>query len=214
MRVLSSLGVAIALCAAMITPAVAAPVLLDTYTHTYGSKHGNVDPGGNDVLSPNHVTVSDQSKSRFFDSFDFAALTIGNTIQSLALTLDFNGAGPHGIFGWKEAWFVRIQGSDKAASNDDYFDLLIDSHSPQTFTISAATDTGSVNAFAASLAGGKFEFWFSEETWFANSFKLKSASLAVFGTPEVAAVPLPAGGFLLIGALGGLAALRRRKRQA
>ncbi len=35
-----------------------------------------------------------------------------------------------------------------------------------------------------------------------------------FGLVETAAVPVPAAGFLLIGALGGLAALRRRRRTA
>ena len=35
--------------------------------------------------------------------------------------------------------------------------------------------------------------------------------LMLYATPALPAVPVPAAGFLLIGALGGLAALRRRR---
>tara|TARA_R110002124_G_scaffold151060_3_gene317862 strand:- start:607 stop:1248 length:642 start_codon:yes stop_codon:yes gene_type:complete len=55
---------------------------------------------------------------------------------------------------------------------------------------------------AASLLGGSFSTWYIEDTAF--SFEL---------TP-VAAVPLPAGGLLLMGGLGGLALARRRKQRA
>ncbi|MDO9639504.1 MAG: VPLPA-CTERM sorting domain-containing protein [Pseudotabrizicola sp.] len=214
MRVLSSFGVAVALCAALLSPASAATVQLGSFTHNYGSNPGNVNPGGTDALSGNYVTVSDQSSGRFFDSFNFSALQIGATVESLALTLAFSGAGPNGLFGLAETWRVRVQGSNSGASFDDYFAVLRDPNSPQTFTLSAATDTGWINAFATSLLTGTLTFWFSEETLGADNFKLTSASLAVYGTPAPSVVPLPAGGFLLIGALGGLAALRRRKRQA
>ena len=58
----------------------------------------------------------------------------------------------------------------------------------------------------------------SKVTTYVNGFNGGAFSLlyvATNGNPsilKVAAVPLPAGGLLLIGAIGGLAALRRRKR--
>jgi hypothetical protein len=211
------------------TPAVLAPALLaaacaltplaapmaeaatlGVFTRDYGSAPGRVDPGGNDVLSPGYVTVSDQSTSRFFDSFDFSALS-ASSIDSLTLTLSFSGAGPsYFLFFPTEIWSVRIQGSTPAAATDDHFTTLSDALSPQTVTLSAATDGGGVNAFAQSLASGQLAFWFSESSLFADAFRLTSASLTVEGTPPPAPVPLPAGGLLLLGALGGLAARRRR----
>ena len=48
-----------------------------------------------------------------------------------------------------------------------------------------------------------------------NSFEMRSSRAAFeYANLQVAAVPLPAGGLLLIGAMGGLAALRRRKAAA
>jgi hypothetical protein len=48
-----------------------------------------------------------------------------------------------------------------------------------------------------------------------NSFEMRSSQAAFeYANLQVAAVPLPAGGLLLIGAMGGLAALRRRKAAA
>jgi hypothetical protein len=40
---------------------------------------------------------------------------------------------------------------------------------------------------------------------------LGSSNGTIFGNTDVAPVPLPAGGLLLIGAMGGLTVLRRRK---
>lgn len=67
-----------------------------------------------------------------------------------------------------------------------------------------------VNAFAQSVASESFAFWFSEFTPQTDKFKLASAELAVYGTAPTT-VPLPAGGLMLLGAVGGLTALRRRK---
>ena len=217
MRFLTSLGAVLALGAALAQPAAAAPVLLDSFTHNYGT--GAYDPSGSDALSAGHVTVSDQSAVRFSDSFSLASV-LGDSIDSLALTLTFSSAGPSGLSfacGYaslslsNECWAVRVQGANSSTQSDDYFATLFSALSPQTFVLSAATDTlGGVNAFATSLSTGTFAFLFSEQTILADKFNLSSAKLEVFGTP--AAVPLPAGGLLLIGALGGLAALRRKRR--
>ena len=215
MRLLPSLAAVLALAAALGQPAAAAPVLLDSFTHSYGT--GAYDPSGSDALSSGHVTVSDQSTVRFSDSFSLASV-LGDSIDSLALTLTFTSAGPSGFsfacglvsFSLSnECWKVRVQGANSSTQSDDYFATLFSALSPQTFTLSAATDTSSINAFATSLSTGSFAFWFSEQTVLADKFNLSSAKLEVFGTP--AAVPLPAGGLLLIGALGGLAALRRKR---
>lgn len=194
------------LAAALAAPAAEAATL-GVFTRDYGSGPGRIDPGGNDVLATGHVTVSDQSTSRFFDSFDFSSLTY-SSIDSLTLTLSFSGAGPS--FVPFEAWAVRVQGSNASSSSDDRFAALTDAASPQSVTLTLAADVLGVNAFAHSLATEQLTFWFSEFTPGADSFRLVSASLTVSGTP--AAVPLPAAGGLLLGALGGLAVLRRRRR--
>lgn len=214
MRVLTSLAAVLALGAALASPAAAAPVLLDSFTHSYGA--GAYDPSGSDALSAGYVTVSDQSSSRFSDVFSLASVA-GDTISSLALTLTFTLAGPDGVsfacgfasINFSECWQLRAQGSNSAAQIDDYFATLFTPQSPQTFTLSSATDTGGINAFAHSVSTGAFSFLFAEQSFGADEFRLSSAKLEVFGTP--ATVPLPAGGLLLIGALGGLAALRRKR---
>ncbi len=63
---------------------------------------------------------------------------------------------------------------------------------------------------AAPLGSGKFTFTLSA---FNGATRVNSASMHVI-VDAPAPVPLPAGGLLLIGALGGLAALRRRAKTA
>ncbi len=197
-----------AVIAGMALAGMAPAATLGTFTHNYGSAPGRIDPGGNDLLSRSFVTVNDRSTGRFFDSFDFSSLSY-SSITSIALSLQFTRAGPSGsILVPTELWAVRIQGSSSGAFLDDQFAFLSDAGSPQTTTISAATDILLVNAFANSLATKSLAFWFSEFTTGGDNFRLSSATLTVNG---VAAVPLPAGGLLLVGALAGLGALRRRK---
>lgn len=209
MNTLKPMLAGLAIAAAMTVPANAATVLLGSDLHDYGT--GLVDPGGNDALSADYVTVSDQSSSRFNDSFDFSSL-VYDTIERFELVLTFANAGPTGLFCpfiCSEVWQARINGSNDSASSDDYFSTLFSANSPQTITLTFGTDTGSIDAFAHTLATQELSLWFSEFSLGRDSFNLASAELNVYGT--VAPVPLPAAGFLLIGALGGLAALRRRK---
>lgn len=199
-----------AVIAAMLVAAPAHAATLGVFTHDYGRGPGKVDPAGNDYLGTNYVKVSDASTSRFADGFDFSALS-GHAIDGLELTLSFAGAGPS--FSPKELWAVRLQGFAPALSTDDQFGFLVDPWSPQTFRADAASDAFfSSSAFARSLAAGRLDFWFSEFTHGLDKFKLASARLTVTGLP--AAVPLPAGGLLLLGALGGVVALRRRRKAA
>ena len=101
-------------------------------------------------------------------------------------------------------------GSNDGAKTDDLFATLFSQNSPQTILLSAANDVGGINAFAHTVATGIYSFWFGEESLGKDAFKLTSAQLDIYGTP--AAVPLPAGGLLLMGTIGGLAALRRKRR--
>lgn len=55
-------------------------------------------------------------------------------------------------------------------------------------------------------AGKQFGFYM-----FSTDGKFGAASAEVYGNIDPAVIPLPAGGLLLIGALGGIALLRRRK---
>lgn len=191
------------------TQADAAPVLLNSYLHAYGTNAGHLDPAGSDQLGADFVEVNDGSATRFSDAFDFSALAY-DSLSSFDLTLSFMGVGPS--VAPSELWSVRVQGASPANSVDDLFTVLIGSNwTTQTVTVSAATDLLAVNAFAQSLASKSFAFWFSEFTNGRDKFILASAKLDVYGTAAPTGVPLPASGAMLLGGLGGLTAWRRRK---
>jgi hypothetical protein len=201
---------ALALSATLAAPAQAA-TLLGSFQHDYGSDAGRIDPPGTDALNAASVTVSDQSSGRFSDSFDFSSLAY-DSIESFSLTLTYAGAGPSfslACLGICELWTVRVQGNNSSGFDDDLFGLLTGTP-VQTFNLSASDDVGSITAFAQSVASQTYAFWFSEWSGGADSFRLSSARLDIYGTPPIAAVPLPAGGLLLMGGLGAFAALRRR----
>ncbi|MEM1315117.1 MAG: hypothetical protein AAGI51_11215 [Pseudomonadota bacterium] len=191
---------------------------LGTFVNDYGSASGKVDPGGNDVLSADFVTVSDQSRSRFSDGFDlsglFGTFNPGYSIDRFELTLTFSNAGPSGCcMGLVrfEDWAVRVQGSDSRASNDDLFVQLDDDLSPQSVTLSVLGDSGSIDAFAHSVDTEFFEFWFSENTIRPDVFDLDQAKLEVFG--EATVIPTPFALPMLASAFGLAALVRRRGRR-
>jgi hypothetical protein len=208
-----------------LTMAPAAHALETTiFSETYQYGTGQRDPGGSDPLGDGYVTVSDQSSTRFNDSFDFSGLPY-ESIDRFDLTLTFYDAGPSfGLF-WgfipysKENWSVRVPGSDSSftgetsgdnsGSDNDFFGSLSDALSPQTFVVSMTSDTvGGDDAFAEALAIEKFIFGFSDFGVEKSAFNLESAKLDIVGV-----VPLPAAAWLLGGIAGlGLIAGRRKPR--
>jgi len=177
--------------------AQAAPILLGEITHDYGSAAGKLNPGGNDALSTDYVTVSDQSSQRFADVFNFSSLAY-SSISSFQLTLNFSNT--NGLF---EDWRAR-------AGQSNYLPALVSTGNTvvsQTFTFGPSVDT-----FSSAVLAKTFSLWFAEEGFFAQSFRLYDAKLSVYGeAAAVTRVPEP-GTLALLGVslLGGLALRRKR----
>lgn len=98
---------------------------------------------------------------------------------------------------------ATIQGSCDLVTN--FAGATNGAHLPDTGAAFAVLDSNSVYTIGfyegAAPAIGNISFQISEGAWVEN-------------LTEISPVPLPAGGLLLVGALGGLAALRRRKKAA
>jgi hypothetical protein len=190
--------------------------LIGTIDRDYGI--GKVDPGGNDVLGTDWVTVSDQSSGRFSDVFDFSSLAyVSISHFELTLTFDSTGDGlgiPFGEGGIGELWRVRPASSTSTAVNGVAQQPLLTrsaSALTQTFVFNSG-NTSSNNVFNTILANQVFFLWFNESGSGAHSYNLHSASLAVFGESAPASVSDTASTMLLFGVGFGLIAGAARLR--
>ena len=185
---------------------------LVSYAHNYGSAFGQVDPGGQDPLSNNYVTVRDDNPAtyqRFNDHFKFGDLNF-SSIDHFELTIQYAETNDRTLFVFPEHWYLRPGASDDI----DLFSLKrVANKTSTTFRIDS-----SLPQFADMVSNKDFFFWLAEDDLFANSFKLYSAKLEVFGLAAAAvptaAVPEPTAPALFGLGLAALGLARRRKHGA
>lgn len=207
-------GVAALAAIAATTTGAHAVTSLGMFVHDYGSGDGKVDPGGNDQLSDDFVTVSTRTNGAFNDSFDlsglFSTLDPGFSIDRFELKLTFSDANDTTFGIPSESWFVTVSGSRSAGvAIGDFTDRLDPTPSPQTFVLSSSDDfPGGVDAFATTLLNEKFEFSFFDDIALGGSFDLDQAELEVFGTLTV--IPTPLALPMFASAFGVAALVRRR----
>tara|TARA_R110002074_G_scaffold5391_3_gene26598 strand:+ start:2018 stop:2764 length:747 start_codon:yes stop_codon:yes gene_type:complete len=191
-------------------PAIAA--VIGSYTYDYTST-GNRD-GQGFAQSAAGVQIVDNG-TIFTDSFAFGGLS-GATIDSFELTFAFSGAGPTSFFGLFpiEQWNASVGTTNPLDTSSFLLGTLVDDNSPATGFVVSGSTGDEADVFNAALANLGLSFSFAENGIFNGvaAFDLASVSLTVNGTAASAVVPLPAPGFLLLAALGGLGLMRRKSR--
>ena len=166
------------------------------------------------AIAVDTTTVNGTLSGGDFDFLHFTSLAAG----AQSIILNFNLADPNGLSGFQNAGGqVRVSETQPAFAFDgtrinpgaggNDFELT---YNPFNVGSSVVTQTLSYS-LDNSFAGG--DFYVSILTTFSTqnfSFGLIAPGNAVTPSP----VPVPAAGLLLLGALGGFAALRRRKPTA
>lgn len=205
-----------ALSVAAVVSAPASAAVIGSYTYDYTSTGNRGGQGF--AQGVDGVRITDNG-TVFTDSFTFGGLA-GATIDSFELTFAFSGAGPAfllpDVFGEAlptELWDVSAGTTDALNTSTFLLGRLVDTNSPSTSFILAGSTGNEAAVFDAALANLGLSFAINENGIFNGSaqFDLASVSLTVNGSPA-AVVPLPAPGFLLIAALGGLGLMRRKTR--
>ena len=212
----------------------------DTPTGWNGDPPSQRDPINADNVRMRDLSTRN-GYNQFIQVFDLDIPELaGATITSFTITLNYshvdtapvdNGTpGDGGLDDTGELWYARILGDDNSTLNDDFFKVvpgvgtgLASDTGTFSFTLDASNDgsnfgseradTGTTpvsnSAFQNAVNNESLRLRFREESGGEDIMWLDSAQIEVFGTPQP--VPLPASGFLLIGAVGGVIALKRRK---
>jgi hypothetical protein len=207
------LAASVAIVAPGLGTAEAAPITVASFSKLYGTDPGHASPAEGGQPFDGYYRVNEGGPFQgFLDRFDFSS--IGSAaVGSLDLTVEFSNAGlkldERGRV--VEDWGVVAYGSRDGATFDDFAADFGARDGTLTWTLDATTDIGGVDAFATAIAAQELSFGFDEFTTQDKSFKIYSARLDV-RAPAV--VPLPAAGWLLLAALGGLGAVGWRRRRA
>ncbi|MET1416040.1 VPLPA-CTERM sorting domain-containing protein [Roseibium sp. HPY-6] len=203
------------------------PTSLSAATMTINTvDDGWVQTFGGDTVNTSDTTVSvSQSGGNIFNGifeFNLAGIDDNATINSVAFewtntrfVSNLGNSAEVDLFAYLGDGTVTV--SDFDAAGDQVADTSVSTGgSPGDVTMIAFTD---LNMFTTALLGDLLSVRFETDSF--ASFQIASlenqdwaaARLTVDYTPgPVSAVPLPASGLLLLGALGGVAGLRRRKK--
>lgn len=143
--------------------------------------------------------------------FNFSFTDGTNTIKGLIEGLDSDGLGQAAsaitVFGVADTYVLAS--SDLISNSFDVSGSVIDS---STASASGFTDTGSF--FLDFVLQGTLPFFGADEDSLQSNNQVALVTASSIDFTPVAAVPLPAGGLLLLSAFGGVAALKRRKKRA
>ena len=218
-----------------------ATTLLHSITLDFGiGKVDEISVVGNNTVNANSVTVDDfnkgtvdfpglpvrpnfnfnhighQSVSHFIISLEFAGL------DNATPALGADGRALSGTDPIGELWWAEVRGSSDGIDRS-YFHRLDntekDSNGIVSFRLDSTNDGGELgsdrtdgmdnDAFQSSVDEGILRLRLREESAMNDTLELLSASVEIYGAP--APVPIPASSALLFGALGGLAAWKRRR---